>query len=59
MGDDFNIKLFEASPKINKNVNEVFYFLVGEILKVKEGKKIFKKIKKIKDKNTKKIENSN
>ena len=58
LGDDFNIKFFEASPKTNKNVNEVFYYLVGEILKVQEGKNVHKNIK-IKDKNTKTIENIN
>ena len=51
LGDDFNIKFFEASPKTNKNVSEVFYYLVGEILKVQEGKNVHKNIK-IKHKNT-------
>ena len=53
LGDDFNIKFFEASPKTNKNVSEVFYYLVGEILKVQEGKNVHKNIK-IKHKNTNK-----
>ena len=49
MADDFNFGFFEASPKLNQNVNEVFNYLVGEILKVHEGN-IQKNIK-IKDKN--------
>ena len=49
MADDFNFGFFEASPKLNHNVNEVFKYLVGEILKVHEGN-IQKNIK-IKDKN--------
>ena len=58
LGDDFNIKFFEASPKTNKNVNEVFYYLVGEILKMQEGNNVQKNIK-IKDKTTKKILKNN
>ena len=53
LADDFNMAFFEASPKTNQNVNEVFYYLVGEILKINENKglvnnKIIKN-KKIKD----------
>jgi len=59
MADYFNMAFFEASPKRNINVNEVFYYLVGEILKVQEGNDAQKNIK-IKDKKTKKnSENSN
>ena len=32
------MSFFEVSPKTNQNVNEVFTFLVQEILKYKEGK---------------------
>ena len=49
MADYFNMAFFEASPKLNYNVNEVFNYLAGEILKVHEGN-IQKNIK-IKDKN--------
>ena len=35
-GQDFNMKFFESSAKTNQNVNEIFYCLVGEILK-REG----------------------
>ena len=35
---DYNMELFESSAKVNQNVNEVFNYLIGEILKVKEGK---------------------
>ena len=54
LADQFNIRFFEASPRTNQNVNEVFYYLVGEILKINENKglvnnKIIKN-KKIKDK---------
>ena len=45
---------FEASPKTNQNINEVFYHLVGEIVKVKENKYLIstnnKKIKDVKNK---------
>ena len=50
MAEYFNIKFFEASPTTNKNVNEVFYYLVGEILKMQEGNNIQKNIN-IKEKN--------
>ena len=49
MADYFNMAFFEVSPKLNYNVNEVFNYLVGEILKVYEGN-IQKNIN-IKDKN--------
>ena len=39
MADEFNIKFFESSIKTGKNVKEVFYYLVEEILK---GKGVFK-----------------
>ena len=45
---------FEASPKTNQNINEVFYHLVGEIVKVEENKYLIstnnKKIKDVKNK---------
>ena len=54
LADEFNMGFFEASPKTNQNVNEVFNFLVREILKVqyniifsdknKKNKEIQKKI---------------
>ena len=34
LADEFNMGFFEASPKTNQNVHEVFNFLVREILKV-------------------------
>ena len=39
MADEFNIRFFESSVKTGKNVKEVFYYLVEEILK---GKGVFK-----------------
>ena len=39
MADDFSMAFFEASPKTNQNINEVFNYLVQEILKSIEGKK--------------------
>ena len=33
MADDFNIGFFEASPKTNQNIKEVFNYLVQEIMK--------------------------
>ena len=46
MAENFNIRFFETSPKTNKNINEVFYYLAGEILKVRAEKEN----KSIKDK---------
>ena len=43
MAAEFNIGFFETSLKTNKNINEVFNYLVGEILKEKEGEKIDEK----------------
>ena len=33
LADEFNIGFFEASPKTNQNVNNVFNYLVKEIFK--------------------------
>jgi hypothetical protein len=38
MADKFSLAFFEASPKTNQNINEVFNYLVQEILN-SEGKK--------------------
>ena len=35
LAEEFNMDYFEASAKTNKNVNEVFYYLVKEIVKIK------------------------
>ncbi len=47
LGEDFNLRFFETSPKTNKNIKEVFDYLVGEILKVR----VEKENKSKKDKN--------
>ena len=44
LADDFNMGFFETSPKTCQNINESFYYLVREILKVKEGDNIKKNI---------------
>ena len=36
LAEDFSIGFFETSPKTDKNVSEVFYYLIDEILKAKE-----------------------
>lgn len=33
LANEFGIAFFEASPKTNQNVNEVFYFLAQELYK--------------------------
>ena len=53
LGEDFNMKFFESSAKVNLNVDEVFDYLAREILKVQKGTNIQKSLK-IKDKKTKK-----
>ena len=53
LADDFNIAFFETSPKTNQNINEVFNYLVREILKMQEGNNIQKNIN-IKEKNNSK-----
>ena len=35
LAEDFSIGFFETSPKTDKNVSEVFYYLIDEILKAK------------------------
>ena len=38
LADDFGMGFFETSPKTNKNVNEVFYFLAKKIIETNEKK---------------------
>ena len=38
IADDFNMHFFEASSVTNQNINEVFYYLIEEILKIPERK---------------------
>jgi len=45
LADDFHMKFFEASPKTNQNVNEVFDYLVRGILKFNEVNKFHNNIK--------------
>ena len=49
MADEFNIRFFESSVKTGKNIKEIFYYLVEEILKekgvFKEEEKVIKKEK--------------
>ena len=48
MAEEYNMGFFETSVKTNQNINEVFYYLVNEILiiieemKEKEGTKLTK-----------------
>ena len=35
LAEDFSIGFFETSPKTDKNVSELFYYLIDEILKAK------------------------
>jgi Ras-related protein Rab-8A len=44
LADDFNMAFFETSPNTNQNINEVFNYLVGEILKIQEDNNIQKNI---------------
>ena len=39
LGDEFNLHFFEASPKTEQNIHEVFSSLVMEIKKVEKNKK--------------------
>ena len=52
LGDEFNIPFFEASPITGQNVKEVFFELVGQMMKGQEGK-YFQNNKIIKDKKMK------
>ena len=52
LADEFNMDFFEVSHRTNQNVSEVFYYLVGEILKA-NGHKVVLDNKKIKNKKIK------
>ena len=49
LADDFSMSFFETSAKTNQNVDEVFNFLIQEILKANEDKLDFKNNKNIKN----------
>ena len=37
LAEDFNMAFFEASPKSNQNINEIFYYIAEEIFKLQEN----------------------
>lgn len=56
IADDFKMHIFESSPVTNQNINEVFYYLIEEILKVPERKNFQKNKNENNSKNKKERE---
>jgi len=45
LAEDFNLKYFETSAKINQNINEAFNYLIKEIIKAQDNGKFIVKEK--------------